>query len=237
MSLYIDATLPEEHLGKFYQELAKLPSNLSYIQMNDGENDPKFSVAFQDLATSTNVPVNTDGGYFLYARDVCYGVRFFENKVRFFIECSFDENVFVLMKILANFPVIYAYASQIEERKHQNRIVVKKPYGIHETWVGRDFNRYLPGMYWLNLIPKSLLAKHGVTEKEINSIAISCKKLDSENYLIQLYSASKDWVDQLAKIDKWREDTPGVFYKQAAEVALKKSTNFLDDCDATNEWK
>ncbi len=237
MSLYIDATLPEEHLGKFYQELAKLPSNLNHIQMSDGENDPKLPITFQDLATDTNVPVNTVGGYFLHARDVCYGVSFFENEARFFIECSCDENAFVLMKMLATFPVIYAYASQIEEREHQNRIVVKKPYGIHEAWVGRDFNRYLPGMYWLNLIPKSLLTKHGVTAKEINSIAISCEKSNNKNYLIQLYSSSIDWVDQVAKVDKWREDTPGVFYKQTAEIALKKGTNFLDDCDATNEWK
>lgn len=236
MGLVVSVVLRSEHLGAVYQALGGLPRNLSTIQMSDGEDDPRYPVTFEDLTQNKNVLANTDGGYFLHARDASYGVSFFKDEVELFIGCASDEAAWTLISIFARLPIIYGYACQFEEREHQNRVTAKKKYGSHEAWVGRDYHRYLPGVYWLNLVPKSLLAGHGITEKSIQSVAESCEEVGGKNYLIQLYPSSSDWRDRAPEIDKWRKETPGVFYKEAAEKALMEASSFLDASDATRKW-
>jgi hypothetical protein len=236
MGVVLSAAFPEEHLSAAYLRLATLPPNLSGVQMSDGEDDPRYPVTFEDLAHNKKVPVNTDGGYFLHAQDASYGVNFFNAGVKFFIECASDEAAHRILRAVADLPISYAYAGQFEERKHQNRITAKKKYGTEETWVGRDYHRYLPGLYWLNLVPKSLLERHGISEMAIKSIAASCEEVGGKNYLIQLYPSSSDWPNRAPEIDKWRKETPGVFYKAEAEIALAEAGNFLEASDATRVW-
>ena len=237
MSIILDATFSVADLEAIYLRLAKLPSNFSDLEMSNGEDDPRYPVTLDALARGKNLPVDPTGGYFLHAKDVTYGVSFFEDEVTIFAICSSDETASELMKALAEIPVKYGFACQSEEREHQNRVVAKKPYGSHEAWVGRDYNRYLPGIYWLNLVPKSLLERHGVPESAIKSIAVSCAEIGGRNYLIRLYPTSSDWEKHVAEIDEWRKKSPGVFYKQEAEIALKEASNFLESSDATSKWK
>jgi len=236
MGLVVSIVLRKEHLGAVYQALGGLPGNLSTIQMSDGEDDPRFPVTLDDLTQNRIVSVNTDGGYFLHAQDASYGVSFFKDEAELFIGCASDEAALTLTRLFARLPIMYGYACQFEEREHQNRVTAKKKYGSHEAWVGRDYERYLPGVYWLNIVPKSLLERHGITEMEIKSVAISCNEVEGKNYLIQLYPSSSDWPNRAPEIDKWRKETPGVFYKAEAEIALAEAGNFLEASDATREW-
>lgn len=236
MCLVVSVVLKSQHIGAVYLALARLPKNLSLVKMSDGEDDPRYPVTFEDLTHGKNVPVNTDGGYFLHAPDALYSVGFFKHEAELFISCASDEAAFDLMRLLAKFPIIYSYAGQFEEREHQNRITAKKTYGTEEMWVGRDYNRYLPGLYWLNLIPKSLLERHGISEKAIKSIALSCEHVGDKNYLIQLYPSSSDWREHAPEIDEWRKETPGVFFKEVAKKVLMEASSFLEASDARREW-
>lgn len=237
MGLVVSLELPEKNLPAVYLRLASLPQNLSSVQMSDGEEDPRFPVTFEDLANKTNVPVNTLGGYFLHARAGSYGVNFFKDEAKLFIECASDKDAVTILRAVGDLPIIYSWACQFDERMHQNRITAKKKYGTEETWVGRDYHRYLPGIYWLNLIPKSLLDRHGIPENAVKAIATSFEEMGAENLLIQLYPSSSDWQKHAPKIDEWRRKTPGVFYKDEAEKALIRAGNFLEASDAMKVWQ
>lgn len=233
----VSLNLDRELLESFYEKLSKLPPNLTPESISAGENDKQFVTSLDDLKQGEELPIDATGGYFLHAPDAKYGVSLSENEAKLFIECTFDENAEAILKQVAAVPVSYAYACQFEEREHQNRITAKKSYGTEEMWVGRDYRRYLPGIYWLNLIPKSLLEKHNIPEATISSLAVSCELIEDRTYLVQLYPSSENWKQRTDELDVWREVTPGVFNKAAAQQALNDAKTFMESSDISSEWK
>jgi len=236
MTIYLNAVLPLSELPICFELFETLSDDLSQIKISDGENDPKAPITFNQLVEGKNIPIDITGGYFLYAQNACYSVNTLKD-ASLFIECANDDIAKKLMNSLAACRIFYAYACEYDERVHQNRIVVKKSYGIDEQWVGRDFTKYLPGIYWLNLVPKSLLEQHGIDTQSIESVSTVFRKIGDDQYLFQLYPNSSDWIENTKSIDAWRLNTSGVFFKRAAEMALEEASNFLEASDATREWK
>jgi len=236
MTIYLSATLPLSELTTCFEIFSALPVNLSQIEISDGENDPKFPITFKQIIEKKDAPIDLKGGYFLHAEDACYNIKISKN-LSFFIECVSDKVAQILMNRFAGFKTLYAYACEFDERKHQNRVVVKKSYGIHEQWVGRDFTKYLPGIYWLNLVPGSLLERHGIDVQSIESVSILFEKSEDDKYLFQLYPESGDWKSHTKSIDSWRLNTSGVFFKKDAQTALEEASTFLESSDATRDWK
>ena len=237
MSVFLNAVLPIKSLNDAYLEWSKLPLLKRKIEISESENDVKYQTSFANLLDEKNVVADKEGGYFLHSESAVFSVSLSDATVKFFIECKTDEVVQDLIKGLFNIPVKHVFAAQLQEREHQNRIIVKKKYGTHETWVGRDLTKYLPGVYWLNLVPKSLLEQHGIDAQSIDSISTVFKKVGDDKYLFQLYPNSIDWMEHAKSIDAWRLKTPGVFFKKSAETALEAASNFLEASKATGEWK
>ncbi len=236
MTIYLSAILPKSELPVCFELFATLSDDLSQIEISDGENDPKFPVTFKQLVEGKDVPIDLSGGYFLHAQNARYNVGTL-NDVSLFIECADEQVAWKLMNLLATCKIIYAYACEYAERVHQNRIAAKKSYGVDEQWVGRDSTKYLPGVYWLNLVPKSLLEQHGIDARSVDSISKTFKRIGDDKYLFQLYPKSTDWTKHTESIDLWRLNTPGVFFKKAAQIALEEASNFLEASEATRDWK
>lgn len=200
MSIFLDASISLNDLPEFYKKLEELPDQLSSIKISDGERDPRYPISLVELISKKDLPVNPMGGYFLHSNKACYCIRLIDNEAVLFIACADDDTAKKLINVLASMNVIYAYACQSEEREHQNRISAHKNYGREEAWVGRNFTLRLPGVYWLNLIPSSLLASLGIEFEQLNSISISSEKIGDTNYLVQLYSSSTDWVNEKTEL-------------------------------------
>lgn len=224
-------------LESLYEKLSELPPNLIPESISVGENDKQFSISLDVLKHGNDLPIDSTCGYFLHSPDAKYGVSFVKNEVKVFIKCMFDENALAILKRVALLPLCYAYACQFEEREHQNRITAKKSYGTEEIWVGRDYRRYLPGLYWLNLIPKTLLEMHKIPLPAISSIAESCELIGEKNYLVQLYPSSETWRQRAEKVNTWRKAATGVFEKTAAQRMLDDAKTFMETSDVSIEWK
>ena len=236
MTVYLDAIVPLPELLTCFELFEALPDELSQIAISDGENDPKHPTTFRQLIENKSCPVDLTGGYFLHAKSATYSINTLED-ASLFIECSNDDVAKILVDQFANCRVHYAFACEFDERVHQNRISVKKNYGIDEQWVGRDYKKYLPGIYWLNLVPKSMLEHNGVDINSVKAVSFIFREVGNDSYLFQLYPNSSDWLEHTKSIDAWRLNTHGVFFKKAAEMALKEASNFLEASDATREWK
>lgn len=236
MTTYLSAILPRSELPVCFELFETLSDDLSQIEISDGENDPRFPITFKQLLEEKDVPIELSGGFFLHAKNACYNVSTL-NDASLFIECADDEVAWKLMNLLGACKIIYAYACEYDERVHQNRIAAKKSYGVDEQWVGRDSTKWLPGIYWLNLVPKSLLEQHGIDAQSVDSISTIFKKIGADKYLFQLYQKSTDWTKHTKSIDLWRLNTPGVFFKKAAQTALEEASNFFEASEVTREWK
>ena len=138
---------------------------------------------------------------------------------------------------LAELDVRFGYACAHEEREHRNRVVRKMSYGVHEGWVGRDFSRYLPGLYWLTVIPVDLQQRLGVSVDRLRDLALELKLLSNRNWLVRLYEEPQGWRNEAPRVDAWCATTPGAFSKSAAEESLSGAQNFIEASTLMKEWR
>lgn len=124
--------------------------------------------------------------------------------------------------------VTWGYAACSEERAHRNRISEKKPYGIHEGWVGRDIKRYLPGVYWITLVPVKTLENLGIALDAIREVAISIEIVENTNVIAKLYEKPTEWSKKTAVVDAWCVKTSGCFSKKKVEDEAKRAANFFE---------
>lgn len=175
---------------------------------------------------------------FLWARDCTYEISASQaGQATIF---AFSENASEIRHVftdLAELAISFGYACAHEEREHRNRVARKMSYGVHEAWVGRDFSRYLPGLYWLTAIPVGLQQSLGVSVDLLRDAALEMNLLGNRNWLVSLYAEPEDWGPAAARIDAWCSVTPGVFSKAAAEEVLSNARNFLEASTLIKEWR
>ena len=138
---------------------------------------------------------------------------------------------------IADLDIHYGYACMPEERTHRNCVSAVKSYGTHEAWVGRDYSKYLPGTYWLNILPTSLLESLGLDIQDFGEIARSVELVGGRNYLVELYETSDRWAEHLEAVDRWCTKTKGVFDQRDAAAALESAEKYLEASEALNRWR
>lgn len=148
-----------------------------------------------------------------------------------------DQAARSTLRTLGKLNLLYGYACRPDERAHRNRIVAQKKYGAHEAWVGRDFRKWLPGVYWINVIPCGLLECHGLSIEEFNSIAHSIELIENRNYLVELYASPDQWLSNSDKIDDWCEGRGGVFGRAQAKHDLDQAQNFIEASGVLDRWR
>jgi hypothetical protein len=81
---------------------------------------------------------------------------------------------------------IFGFACAAGELEHRNRITTKLGVNTVESRVGRDTQKYIPGLYWWTLLPASLAEKHGVPLSTILAKALEHIELDGKQHLLRL---------------------------------------------------
>ncbi|MBT9446204.1 MAG: hypothetical protein IV086_10935 [Hyphomonadaceae bacterium] len=138
---------------------------------------------------------------------------------------------------LARLDVLFGFACAEDERKHRNWISRRMKYGVHEGWVGRDFRKYLPGLYWLTVIPRGMQEALGLHVSHLTQVAEEALLQGEKNWLLRLYENPLEWENAATHIDEWCFNTAGCFSKRAANEALGLSTNFIEASQVFAEWR
>lgn len=132
-------------------------------------------------------------------------------------------------------PFEFGYVCDVEEREHRNRISAHKSYGVHEAWVGRDYHRYLPGVYWLTFIGMELLPKYAVILPLLHDISVQIDNVGG-GCCVRLYASPSEWQERADQIDAWCLETPLCFSKRQAEQDLRAATTYLEASAAVRAW-
>lgn len=236
MKTFISLFIENSEIDKHLQALSELSEDFSEVEISSGERGKKHSIKLCELISRDNVPFPIETGYFLHAKNAIYNITR-NDFTKMFIECRGDEDAIRLIQNFSKHKILYSYAGAFEEFEHQNRVSVQKPHGIHETWVGRDFEKYLPGIYWLNLVPTSLLNKHKICISELEKISFKIIELDNNQLFIQLYENSRDWLKHTSNLDDFRKKTKSIFFKDQALEELKSASTFLESISIADKWK
>lgn len=222
-----------------------LPEILRPTHHSLGEREPSKPIldTQEYLSSLTGAGV----GPFLTGRFAKYAIGYFEGFVgservkskSITVNCSLEVEPSVaktfMMQMAAAQPV-FGFACAPEERERRNRVAVRQGENTIESWVGRDFRRYIPGFYWLTLVPKALAEKHEVPLSVVETVAIEHVELEGGQHLFRFYERPEDWRST-THVSKLRSLLPGVFDVEKVKPRLAAATNFLELNELLRSWK
>jgi len=138
-------------------------------------------------------------GFFLKSSNVTYDVSLAGGR-SIICNCFLDVDSTLAKNFLIHMALaqpIFGFACAPEEREWRNRVVTKQGVNTIESWVGRDTQKYIPGLYWLTLLPAALAEKHGIPLPVIDGVAIEHIKLEGDQHFFRFYEEPEDWRSTL----------------------------------------
>ena len=177
-------------------------------------------------------------GPFLRGPGVIYDIRLAGSKP-ILCNCFLEVDPALAKEFLiqmATAQPIFGFACASEERTHRNRVIVKQGVNTIESWVGRDPQKYIPGFYWLTLLPKALAEKHDVPLSAVEKIAKEHIELEGGQHLFRFYERPEDWRTA-PDVAALCSSLPGVFDVEKVKPLLPAAKNFLDLDEVLRSWK
>lgn len=192
-------SLPEEYKPLFFSEAeAKFDKNNRW----------------EDKVNLKRFIENNSLGFYLRSKSCVFNFSFSGEDSSIFIEIKRKQgfkDAATVIKKFSQMEVAYGYACIWDERLYRNG--TKKDFGVTtiESWIGRDFRRYLPGLYWANIISKSAL--EGINSEKILKYAFQAHSFDGGNSYIQMFEKPNDWENYAPVIDDICSTDENIFFK------------------------
>ncbi len=204
---------------------------------HEGANEDGIGTEIKDHGRFLKTAMKRETGFFLKGADVTYDLSFAKGKP---IICScFLETDAALAKDflihMASAQPIFGFACEPEEREWRNRITIKLGVNSIESWVGRDTQKYIPGLYWLTLLSTVLAERHNVQLSAIEALAQEHIEIEGE-HLFRFYRRPDGWRSATG-IVALSYSLPGVFDVENVRPLLAAAKNFLDLSAITRSWK
>lgn len=191
--------------------------------------DPKRLAAFVAKSKS---------GFLLLGPGLTYSVRIPAGKTLIcdcFLEVAPEAAEHFLRHMSEAIP-IFGFACMPGERERRNRVTTQQGASKIESWVGRDTQRYVPGLYWLTLLPEALARQHDVPLEAVRAVARKHVDLGNGQHLFQFYDRPEAWQETAAVTDL-TASLPGVFDVEKVKPRLMGAKSFLDLNALQREWR
>jgi hypothetical protein len=218
-------------IAKSLDLMQSLPIDFVPQYFSDSENavDKAASLCADERAFSDFKKIN-ELGYFLHAKACLYDVSFTNyGDSSIFIDLkrkSSYANVYRVLATLAGAGPRHAYAGFWEERKRRNRVGKRFDNSLLESWVGRSIDKYLPGLYWLNLISTDHAKTLNADIDSLQRLAFKYESLvDGDYLLLQMYESPELWEENAGRLDKVCDDINGFFSKEKCIEQLSSASD------------
>lgn len=137
---------------------------------------------------------------------------------------------------LAPVGIIFGYACCEAELYWRNNIYVRFAGGSSKTWVGRDYQKYIPGLYWTTLISEDLASQHGVSLADLAADAVEHEQISGGGHMFRFYNRPEDWSSHKTRIDQLCSSMPGFFDVGAIRRQVEHVTSEAERRRITSRW-
>ena len=216
----------------------KLRSHLRPTHLSSEERIVKTSVPIEAAEKTGNFISKNKYGFFLLGDGVTYSLRIGSgHKISCdcFIEHS-PQDVESLVYEVAEAQPMFGFACLREEHNFRNRAVIKQGINTIESWVGRDTDRYIPGLYWITLISNLLILKHEVPIDVLSQTSEYHTVLATGQYFFRFYPKPSDW-DKVSSVSNLIAEEKCIFSIRDLKVALSEASNYKEVSEVTGRWK
>lgn len=236
MSVIAKIQLDSGLLSDFFLCYQCILSESGELLVGEDEESEQTALTFDELISICKHKVSTREGFYVANDDLQLSISIDQPCAAIFCESEDASVIDRLMSEISDLSVDYAFACTPEEREHQNKLKATQPYGIHEGWVGRNFKKYLPGLYWINIWPKALYQAYGLTLQDLPRFGNLQVEEYSDNFLVKIYCQADEWEEWKDENDQWRESKSSVFFKDKVEDKFIESANFMEASSIIAEW-
>jgi len=223
-------------LQEVLQALFALPADLRPSRYSRGEDEPATVIVELDeflASTERKAP-----GPLLIAPRGTYDISIPEDKPLVCV-CFLDVEPMLAKEFMLHMATAkprFGFACAPEEREHRNRIKTKQGENLIESWVGRDLEQYIPGLYWLTLVPEVLAKKHDVPLSALKKIAREHIVVEDDQHLFRFYENPNDWKST-GDVARLCASLPGIFDIEQIRTQLMSAKTFLDLNALVRRWK
>jgi hypothetical protein len=225
-------------LDRVLASFLSLPPSLRPTHFSDDEVDVSCRKAIDNSKDFTLFFDKRTTGFFLFGPTLnCLGSIAPGKSVLMY--CSIDGEPDLAKQFLIHMALaqpIFGFACAPEERECRNRVTIKQGVNSIESWVGRDTQKYVPGLYWLTLLPAALAQKHNIPLTVVEGIALDHIEIEGGQHLFRFYEEPEDWRSTVA-VAELCSSLPGVFDVEKARPQLAAAKNFLDLNATIRSWK
>lgn len=229
---------PIERFEAVIDAILLLPDQLKPLRFGHDEGVKKAKDVVADGERFRSFLGKSASGFFLYGEHAVYSFRITKS-VDFVmdVEGVNAEQATALLRALGPAGVSFAYASDSAERDHRNRLVKEASYGVHEAWVGRDWKRNIPGLYWSILVPEALAERHGTPLDQLKAAAEDVEEVTSRLWLMRFYDFPGNWQSHAERLDKLCAFVPGVFSIEPVRARFEATSTFMEATAVLQEWR
>jgi hypothetical protein len=177
-------------------------------------------------------------GFFLIGKTVIYNIR--NGSAQTLIcDCFIGESFSSapdLVLCMSKAQPIFGYVCSTEEYESKNRFKVQLGINKIESWVGRDTKKYVPGFYWITLLPNTLAKQHGIELAAVKAAAQEYVELEGGQHMFRFYEQPQDWR-QSSSINELYASLAGVFNIEKIKPSLLLAKNYAELRSLLREYK
>lgn len=141
------------------------------------------------------------------------------------------------IEVLSGDRGLFGFIAHDAEVEHRNRFVAKIEEAEISSWIGRDLDRYVPGLYWKTLLSDEILHQHDIDLNRLQNAALTHSLLPcGGQHVLTFFESPDEWTFHAGRIDQLCEDTEGIFSRNATDRTLQGIDSLLASLDALDEW-
>jgi hypothetical protein len=194
--------------------IPELPEAIRPTHFGESEDEkgPRFSLSGK--GAKGGLQQRAHSGYFLFTNQTVYTVSPSDNGAELFVSNEQGQltgpELNSLMRSLRDHGLKFGFVAEWEEYLHRNRFIYELPNGKVQSWVGRDLSKYLPGLYWTNVLSNELAHRFGIEDCRLPSDA-QILDFGSGYFSCRLFDRANDWTAYASQIDVLCEKNPHIF--------------------------
>ena len=215
--------------------LCSLPEPLRATRHGEGEDE--VTQPIEDVAAFLT---SLSSGPVLIAKEAQYIIWAPCGK-RVECMCRFKARAMPLvmefMEHMAAVKPVFGFASAWDEYAHRNEIDVRLRLYREQSIVGKDVSKYVPGLYWVTLLPSGLAERHGVPLSEVRQAALEHVDLGGGQRLFRFHDHPSKWRERTDELDGLCAALPGIFNIAALRARLVGVTEEKEYEAIVDPWR
>jgi hypothetical protein len=225
-------------IDRVLKAFVDLPASLRPVHVSHDEKPARDADRVADPKRLAEFVAKSKSGFFLLGPGLTYSLRIATGRP-IICDCFLDvapETAEHFLAHMSKAMPIFGFACMPSERERRNRVTTQQGASKIESWVGRDTQRYVPGLYWLTLLPEALLRQHDIPLSAVMAVARQHTELENGQHLFRLYERPEDWQTTSAVADL-SASLPGVFDVEKIKPQLATAKSFLELNALLREWR